>query len=190
MKKTVFIALVVAAAILSSWYFVLARPMQYRISSLRDEVAAQQKTVTTFRECLSTLNIQMERYVELSSAEMASEKPFSGATQVGMLYHLIDSLCSGRRYRLEEITPSLSEVLQFLRDWESSKTTAYVPISIKIQGEYEALADLMATLEESPCFDHFISFRLTGNPGQYPNCLLELTFAAGLDNRREILGLD
>jgi len=174
MKKTVFIALVVAAAILSSWYFVLARPMQYRISSLRDEVAAQQKTVTTFRECLSTLNIQMERYVELSSAEMASEKPFSGATQVGMLYHLIDSLCSGRRYRLEEITPSLSEVLQFL----------------KIQGEYEALADLMATLEESPCFDHFISFRLTGNPGQYPNCLLELTFAAGLDNRREILGLD
>lgn len=190
MKKTVIISLLVAVAILSSWYFVLARPMQARINGLRDEVTAQQKTVTTFRECLSTLNIQMERYVELSSIQMASEQPFSGATQVGMLYHLLDSLCSGREYHLEEITPSLSEVLQFLRDWENSKTTVFVPINIKIQGQYEDLAYLMETLEENQYFDHLISFRMTGNLGQYPNCLMELSFAAGLDNRREILGLD
>ena len=67
---------------------------------------------------------------------------------------------------------------------------ASIPIGIKIEGRYRALYDLMETIENSVYFDHLVGCRISGNEELYPDCQLELSFIAGLYNRKGILDLE
>jgi len=190
MKKATLTIPLVIAVILACWYFPLHLPAQTRIKTLESRVSAEEEKLTAYREALSKLDASLKEHDQLRTGILRFGASISGTDEVVAIYQLLDSLCHGKGYHLDEIAPSLEEVIRFLQEWHSSGSSASVPIRIRIRGEYRSLADLIETIEGSRFFDRLISCWMTGSEELYPDCYLELAFFADLRNRPGVINLE
>lgn len=187
MKRTVLISVILAVLIAGGWYVGFNRPAGVAIKSLRQQVQAEYQKLDTYRTCLTGIDNIIREVDSLNAAIGTDDRAFSGRDEVVILYRMIDSLCDRPQYTLEEITPSLEEVIRFLREWDSAESAVYIPIRIKILGPYRPLAELVGKVENGPYFDRLEFCRLAGSEKLYPDCRLELGFVAGLYNKMGLL---
>jgi hypothetical protein len=166
------------------------RPMQLRIAKTEKRIAAETKKLNAYQEALVRFDDRIREYNELHSSIENGKAVFSGKDEVFALYKTLGSLCHQPGYHLDEITPSVEEVIQFLREWARSDSTITIPIRIKAEADYTLLADLIKAVEQSEYFNRLTFCRLRGSDKLYPQCALDLTFIAGLDNRLEMFDLE
>lgn len=185
MKRTLIKSLIAAVCIIGGWYLAWGRPAMMRISTVEKNIAAEEKKLTTYREGLLRFEEQIREYQRLHAEMTDNPVMFSGRDEVVALYHALDSICHQPGYRLEEITPSLEDVIRFLRKWTQSDTLISIPLRIKIRATYRSLAQLVKVIEESRYFNHLSFCRLYGSDEMYPYCALDVAFMAGLSNRKE-----
>lgn len=188
MKKTIVTSLVIAAAVFGAWYTLLQKPAQARTETLKQEIFTQERKLAAYNAALSSITHKMQEYDSTCTELGLDEITYSGEDEVISLYRTMDSLCHQPGYTLEEITPSLDEVIQFLRKWESAEARVYIPINIKIKGDFGDLASLVADIENHAYFDHLENTKVTGSDELYPDCRLDIAFVAGLNNRMGMLG--
>jgi len=187
MKNQIGIALAIFVIIFGAWFVMFERPARARIDGLRTEINAADHKLETYRVGLNSLGTRSQEYDSLYHAVLSTQASFSGEEEVTALYQLLDSLCHQDSFILDEITPSLEEVIAFFRTWQSSSRRVNLPIRIKIRGEYRPLANLVKTVESSRFYDGIIACSVQGSEELYPNCYLDFAFTAGLNNRLEIL---
>lgn len=190
MKRVLAFSLVVIAVIIGGWYLFLGRPAEIRLQSLEKEISTEKKKMGTYRVALARFDERIKEYNQLHSTIVDYQVSFSGRDEVVALYHVLDSLCHRPGYHLDEITPSLEEVVRFLREWAQSDSTITIPIRIKISGNYRSLAQLVQEVEQSEYFSRLVFCRLSGSEDIYPQCALDVTFIAGLSNRLEMFDFE
>jgi len=190
MRRTLIISLVVIVAIMGGWYLSMGRPIKNRLTEIAKKIGAEDKKVAAYQDALSRFEDQIKEYNQLNSTLDQHPISFSGKDEVINIYHVLDSLCHQPGYRLNEITPSVEEVISFLRQWARSDSTITIPIRIKIEADYRSLAQLVKEVEKSKYFDHLKFCRLYGSQDLYPRCGLDLIFVAGLSNRLEMFDLE
>lgn len=190
MRRTLIVSLVVIGAVIGGWYLSMGRPISNRMAVIDKEIGAESKKIEAYQEALSRFEDRIREYNRINSILGDAPISFSGKDEVINLYHVLDSLCHRPGYRLNEITPSVEEVIQFLRQWAHSDSTISIPIRIKIEAEYRALAQLVEEVEKSEYFDHVKSCHLYGSEVIYPRCGLDLVFVAQLINRLEMFDLE
>lgn len=183
MIKTIITIFVIVTSLSTGWYFMFNNPAEAKIATLRLNVETAENKLRVYHEALRQIDEYLNQFDSLQAALIESGSSLSGTDEVITLYRFLDSLCGGQQYTLEEISPSLEEVIHFLKEWKKSESLAYIPIQIKIKARYIDLAELIEVIEASTCFDHLLSCRITGYPDLYPYCHLELVFSAGLFNR-------
>ena len=190
MRQTILLSLMVLAVIVGGWYFLLGHPTQTRLTNMEEEITAESRKLGAYRVALSRFDEMIKEYNRLNTSLDQYPVSFSGKDEVVSLYHDLDSLCHQPGYQLNEITPSLEEVIQFLRDWAQSDSTMTIPIRVKIEGSYKSLAQLIEAIEESKYFNRLSLCRLNGSDNLYPDCSLDLIFVAGLGNRMEMFDFE
>lgn len=188
MKKTIMVSLVVVVAIFGAWHLMLHKPGYRQMSELQQEIKTQERKLETYNMALLSIQSKINEYDSTCAELGLDDISYSGEDEVVFLYHTMDSLCHRPGYELEEITPSLDEVIQFLRKWESAEARVYIPINIKIKGDYPKLVSLVKDIESHAYFDHLDDTKLMGSEELYPDCKLEMAFVAGLNNRMGMLG--
>jgi len=149
MKRTFFISLIAVTLIIGGWYLVWGRAALSRISAMEKNITVEEQKLTTYREALLRFEEQIKEYHRLHAVTSANPVVFSGRDEVVTLYHALDSICHQPGYELDEITPSLEEVIQFLRQWAQSDSLISIPLRIKIKATYRSLALLVKAIEES-----------------------------------------
>ncbi|MEZ5359120.1 MAG: hypothetical protein R3F48_09855 [Candidatus Zixiibacteriota bacterium] len=187
MKKTIATSLVVVLAVFGAWHFLLHKPGHVQMEDLKRQIQTQEKKLAAYNIALSSIQAKMKEYDSTCAELGLDDIAYSGEDEVISLYRTMDSLCHRTGYELEEITPSLDEVIQFLRRWESAEARVYIPINIKIKGDYKKLTSLVEDIESHAYFDHLDNTKLTGNDELYPDCRLDIAFVAGLNNRMGML---
>lgn len=190
MNRIVIISVVMLAALAGAWYMYWERPMASERRDLNKQIWAEQKKLAMYREALTRFNSQLDEFRKVKSKSGRPTIPFSAESEIIGLYESLDSLCHRPGYRLEEITPSLEETVRFLRQWADSDTALSMPIRIKIRADYRSLAALIGTVEQLRDFSEMNDCRLDASERLYPDCMLDMTFTAGLGNRMELLGLE
>jgi hypothetical protein len=190
MKRTTLISLALVAVIIGGWYLTLGKPIKARIADLTKKVAAEDKKLAAYRDALAQFNDRIDEYNGMQTEPKSKAVIFSGRDEVVTLYHDLDSLCHQPGYRLDEITPSVDEVISFLREWERSDSTINIPIRIRIDADYRSLASLIEALEKSKYFERLSTCRLRGSENLFPRCDVDVTFIAGLSNRLEMFDLE
>ncbi|MCP4567652.1 MAG: hypothetical protein GY841_08740 [FCB group bacterium] len=190
MNKTLLLSLLTITVIIVGWYALLGKPQAARIKATGDSLAAVDNKLKAYKSALSEFVVRQREYDTLHNAILEFGTPFSGTDEVIALYKLLDSLSTQDGFILEEIAPSLEEIITFFREWESAKEMASIPIRINIRGRYKNLADFVQTIEQSVYFDQLTSCRVIGSDELYPDCKLELAFIAGLYNRKGIIDFE
>ena len=190
MKKTLPLTILTITVLVVAWYALLGKPQAARITAAGNSLTAESKKLEAYKSALSEFVERQREYDTLHNAILEIGTPFSGTDEVIALYKLLDSLSTQDGYILEEIAPSLEEVITFFREWESAKEMASIPIRMQIRGRYQKLADFVQTIEQSIYFDQLTSCRIIGSDELYPACKLELAFIAGLYNRKGIIDFE
>ncbi len=187
MNKTILTSAAIVLLVVGAWYMALYKPAQARTSVLKQEISSEKKKLQTYNAALTAIQYKINEYDSLCVILGLDEIAFSGEDEVIFLYRTMDSLCHRPGYELEEITPSLDEVIQFLRKWESAEARVYIPINIKIKGSFPDLTQLVEDIESNTYFDHLEDTKLTGSEELFPDCRLDIAFIAGLNNRLGML---
>jgi Tfp pilus assembly protein PilO len=182
--------MVVLCLIFAGWYFLLGRPLDMKVVSVSAQLTAERKKLAAHEKALASIPELLKSYDSLKTTVGHSYSDFSGEEEVTRLYQTLDSICRRPDYKLDEITPSLQEVIRFLREWEVSDSAIYLPIRIKIYGRYQPLARLIETVEASSYFDSLTHVSLNGSDELYPNCRLDFSFVVGLNNRLGMFELE
>jgi hypothetical protein len=190
MKRTLPFSLVMIAVIIGGWYFMMGKPTKARIAVLQKDIRTESKKLSAYRDALTRFNDRIKEHERLNLTIEDSPLLFSGKDEVISLYHELDSLCHQPGYELHEITPSLDEVIQFLREWAQSDSMVTIPIRIKMEATYRSLANLIKAIEESRYYQHLKICRIYGTEDLYPRCHFDVTFIAGLNNRLELFDLE
>ena len=190
MRHTLIISLIVIIAIMGGWYLSLGRPATDHIARLDKEIHAEAGKLKAYQEALASFNDRIQEYNRIDSVLERQSIPYSGKDEVIALYHVLDSLCHRPGYKLNEITPSVEEVIRFLRQWTRADSTISIPIRIKIEADYKILARLVKEIERGEYFENLRDCRVYGSETLYPRCGLDLTFVAGLTNRLEMFDLE
>lgn len=176
--------------VLIAWQVLLNKPLDRRIEISLGEIDLTEKKLTAYRVALHTIDRQMAEYRSLYDSYGLDSAAYTGHDEVVMLYRSLDSLCRQDGYDLIEITPSLMEVISFLRKWDSGQAVVEIPIRMRITGKYRALAQLVGQIERHDAFKHLTQCRVDGTDESYPDCLMDVAFVAGLTNRRGIITID
>jgi len=187
MKKAVIISLAALAAICTGWYSLCERPSHAQFAAQRSQIVGEKQQLAAGREGMARLGLLLHEY-EILQSHFPSPSTMAGSDEVTDLYQLLDSLCRRGAYQLDEITPSLQEVVAYLKTRQGTSEAASIPVMVKVRGNYRALAGLVEDIEHSRYFHHLLACRVTGSQEQYPSCTMEFTFAAGLDNDQEFAG--
>jgi hypothetical protein len=190
MKRILIISPVLLAVIVGGWYLFWGHSIQVRIDRTEKRIQAEQKKLRTYHEALTRFEDRIREYSRLHSAIETEMKSFSGKDEVIALYKTLDSMCSQPGYRLGEITPSVEEVIQFLREWARADSTITVPIRIKAEADFRLLAQLVRAIEENECFNGLASCSVRGSDELYPECSIDMTIIAGLGNRMEMFDFE
>ena len=190
MIKTIITIFVIIISISAGWYFMFSNPAEAKIAVLRQDVEMAESKLRIYHEALRQIDEYLNQFDSLQAALIESGASLSGTDEVITLYRFLDSLCCGKEYTLDEISPSLEEVIRFLKEWEKSESLAFIPIRIKIRAKYIDLSELIEVIETSNYYDHLLSCRITGYPELYPYCHLDLAFSAGLFNRLGMLDFE
>jgi hypothetical protein len=190
MKRTLILSIIAVVIIAGGWYLTWGQPLMTRIVAIDADISVEEKKLTAYREALMRFDERIKEYNRLHTKINDNPVIFSGRDEVVTLYHALDSLCHQPGYKLEEITPSLEEVIQFLREWAQSDSLISIPLRIKIRATYRSLAQLVMAIEESRYFSHLTFCRLYGSDEMYPYCALDVAFMAGLSNRQEMFGFE
>jgi len=188
MRRTAIYSAMALVAIVGAWYLLWGRPLEHRVIMIKNSLRAEDDRLATYREALGRFENQMKDLRALNSAIDSGSVSFSGQDEIIALYSSLDSLCRRPEYQLEEITPSLQEMIRFLRQWSQSDSALSVPIRIKINGPFQPLAGLVKAVEGSRYFRRLDMCRMYGSDQLYPLCGLDLTFVAGLSHRMELFG--
>lgn len=186
MRKVAILTIAALAVIAGAWYVYFEKPMASQRRELRRQIQVERQKVDTYQKILSRFDDKIEEYQNLRSSTDRTAAPFSGENEIIGLYESLDSLCHRPGYRLEEITPSLDETVKFLRQWADSDTTLSMPIRIKINADFRSLADLIRAVERYRNFTRMKDCRVQASDKLFPDCALDMTFIAGLGNRKEL----
>jgi Tfp pilus assembly protein PilO len=187
MKKTLTFILLMLLAIPGGWYLFFGRALNAQSDLVKKEIAATEAKIAQFAAAMRNIEKHFDDYRRLNAVIADRQSSFSGRDEVVGLYRALDSLCHRRGYDKAEITPSLEQVIRFLREWARADSSVSIPISIRVEGSYRDLAELVAAVEQSPHFDHLDRCHLYGSERMAPRCGLDLTYVARLDNRMEFL---
>ncbi|MEE9442908.1 MAG: hypothetical protein V3V99_09605 [candidate division Zixibacteria bacterium] len=190
MIKLTVTGTVIFALFLGGFYLFIGKPADSRIRSLNDELFREHKKLEAYHTSLSNIDNLLAENQEIYSAIGNIESNFSGEDEVIALYHTIDSFCHRPGYQLEEITPSLNEVIQFLRKWDNAESIVYLPMSVKIRGRFDNITRLCEEIEKSVYFHHLTESHIIGSEKLYPDCYFNLAFVAGLSNRMGLFSLE
>jgi hypothetical protein len=164
------------------WYLMLWKPLQAREYALAAAITTAEAKTVSYQRALGELESLLDRHRELLRKESMSET-VSGKEQVVAMYALLDSLGSTSNLRLLEITPSVSELIAYLRTWNSAQSALTVPVRMNLEGRYQALGQLVGVLEGQGFFRGLRHCQLNGSADLYPNCRMEITFDVNLTNR-------
>ena len=190
MMRTIITATIIIIAIMGVWQTVFHKPLEARMDLQRINIEAERRKLESYRNALAQLPYQKTEYDSVCAVLGLNDVTFSGQDEVVSLYKALDSVCHLPEYKLEEITPSLDEVIQFLRKWESAEARVYIPITIQIEGDFVSLIRLTKNLEESAYFDRLTTAKISGSEELFPDCRLNIAFVAGLNNRLGMLDLE
>lgn len=191
MIKLTIIGTVIMLLCLAGFYLFIGKPADSRIKSLNDELFRESKKLEAYHACLANIdNLLKENQLLYSSIGNAGSSNFSGEDEVIALYQALDSLCNRPGYKMEEITPSLEEVIQFLRKWDNAESIVYLPMSVKIHAEFDDIVKLCKEIEQSVYFHHLTESHVHGSERLYPDCYFNLAFVAGLSNRMGLFSLE
>jgi len=190
MKRTIIFSLMIFAVIIGGWYLLLGQPAKARVATIEKDIFAERRKLGAYRVALARFDEMIKEYNRLNTSFDEYPVSFSGKDEVVSLYQVLDSLCHQPGYNLKEITPSLEDVIQFLREWAQSDSTITIPIRVKIEASYSSLAQLIEAVEESKYFNRLTFCRLNGSDNLYPDCSLDLIFVASLGNRMEMFDLE
>jgi len=170
--------------ILAGWYFILGQKANDRMDITRTRIAEAEKCLFIRKAQLSGLEQLIEKYSRLHEQIALQDIPYSGFEEIVDYYNRIHQTCSEPDYKLEEITPSLDQLITFLRQWENSGGRQEIPFHISINGQYLNLSQLIKTIENDYSFHRLQRIRITAPDHSYPECHMELAFAAYLDQFR------
>jgi hypothetical protein len=191
MIKLTLIGIAILFLCLGGFHLFIGKPADIRIKSLNDGLDRESKKLEAYHSCLGNIdNLLKENQLIYSSIGNIESPNFSGEDEVIMLYRTLDSLCNRPGYQLEEITPSLKEVIQFLRKWDNAESIVYLPMSLKIRGDFEDIVRLCDEIEQSVYFHYFTESHVIGSEKLYPDCYFNLAFMAGLSNRMGLFSLE
>ncbi|MFH1701489.1 MAG: hypothetical protein ABIE07_12995 [Candidatus Zixiibacteriota bacterium] len=190
MIKLTVTGIAILLLFLGSFYLFIGRSADNRISLLNDELFRENKKLRAYHSSLANIDYLLAENQKIYSTIGNIGSNYSGEDEVIMLYRALDSLCHRPSYKLEEITPSLEEIIQFMRKWDNSESIVYLPISIKIRGEFEDITRFCEEIEQSVYFHHLAESHIIGSEGLYPDCHFKLAFVAGLSNRMGLFSLE
>ena len=190
MKNTKIICFLVLTVVALAWYTMLHLPGMARLDTLYSEIGVEEQKLLNSQQALVYFAPSMEKYDKLRTLARQHGVYLSGPEEAIALYQALDALCSQPGLDLEEITPSLEEMIKFQRERQNGNSVASVPIRIKIQGRYKRLVGLIETIERHPYFDNWLTTQINGSEQYYPNCLLQAAFAAKLGKSMEVAGLE
>jgi len=182
MNKSALISIALGLAIIAAWYVLMGRPLTYQISDAQKKIKVADKKAVTYQQVLERFKDQISEYRRVNDSLKTVSVSYSGKEEVVGLYREIDSLCNQPGFELEDITPSLEEVIRFLRQWAVADSSINIPIRIEVNGEYRSLAGLIKTIEQRRYFAGLQRCHISGSENLRPLCRLELTFEAGLGN--------
>ena len=181
MIRRVIIMIGIPAIILIGWHFTLEKKAINRQQNLRSQITETEKRLFVRQAQLAGLEILIDKYSRLHDLVVTQETPYSGVDEIIDYYKRIYNTCSGPEYHLEEITPSLDQLITFLRQWQNRDSHPDIPFDIKVSGEYVDLAKLMETIENDYSFHRLQGLKIKAQEQSYPDCYMELSFAAYLD---------
>jgi hypothetical protein len=190
MKKQLAIAPLVFALIITGWYFIWCRPQMTRQKVIISRIAQQDSGIASYRAALAGYDRGKDEFRALYTRLDTTGAVFAGKEEVVSLYMTLDSLCRQAAIHLDEITPSLEELIRYLRECEKTDSSVTVTMRIKVHGEYRPLAGIVETVEKARYFDRLTMVQIRGSDELYPDCALDFSFVANLGKRLEISGLD
>lgn len=190
MRSILLTSIAAVAVILSGWYFLLGADTGRRADSLRKEIEAAQKKAAMYETALASMEMHLQEYARLRDSLQATDRGYDAIDEIASLYRALDSLGNRGGCRLDEITPSLDEVVRFFAQWESAKAPMLVSVRMNLTGGYQPLTRLVADLESSSFFHNLRESRMSGSDKLNPYCQLDITFVAALDNRLELFRND
>ena len=133
---------------------MIGKPAEARIKEHQSALIVEKQKLDAYQIALSSIDNLIEENRKIHNALSDANTGFSGQDEVINLYHALDSICNQPGYKLKEITPSLKNVIKFLREWKSSESIVYLPINIKIKGKYRNLVKLTKEIENNLYFHH------------------------------------
>ena len=187
MKRVVIISLAAVAAICLGWYSLWERPSHARFAALRSQIVEEKQQLAAGREGMAKLGSLLHEFHSFQSG-LAAPSSAAGSDEVTTLYRLLESLCQKNTYQLDQITPSLQELVAIVKTRQGTSEAASIPVMIKVRGDYRGLAGLVEEIEQSRYFHHLLGCRVTGSQEQNPSCTMEFSFAASLNNGQEFVG--
>lgn len=169
--------------IVGGYLLTVGRMNSAKHNDLNSLIASEIGKIESYNVAMNSIDGQLKEFQDISKTLSGYGQAGTGENEIVYLYQSIDSICSLPGYKLEEITPSLGEIIQFLREWKGAEAMVYIPIKIRINGRYRSLAKLVESVEASGYFSKIEYCRLTGSKEQYPDCEMDFKFMAGLTNR-------
>lgn len=190
MKRHRVVAPLVFALVIAGWYFVWCQPQMTKQKLIISRIAQQDSSIASYRVALAGYDHWKDEYRVLYTRLDTTGAVFAGKEEVVSLYLTLDSLCRQTAIHLDEITPSLEELIRYLRECEKTDSSVTVTMRIKVRGEYRPLAGIVETVEKARYFDRLTAVQIRGSDELYPDCALDFSFVANLGKRLEISGLD
>ncbi len=190
MKKLLIISTVMAVVLFGGWFMMIGKPTEARINGRQGALFADKQKLKAYQTALASIDNLIKENKKIYAAINNANAGFSGENEVINLYQTLDSICNQPDYKLDEITPSLKEVIVFLREWKSAESKVYLPINIKIRSSYKNLTQLTKEIENNLYFHHLTECHIMASNEYYPDCLLNISFKAGLSNRLGLFGIE
>jgi Tfp pilus assembly protein PilO len=185
MKKQMIVAPLIMVLVIAAWYLVWCRPQLERQGQISQQIAEQQKTVIAYRTALAHYQQWKNEYRQMYAQLDTSGAVFAGKEEVVSLYLTLDTLCRQAAIHLDEITPSLEELIRYLRECEKTDSAITVTMRLKVRGEYRSLAGIVETVEKANYFDRPATMQMHGSDELNPECALDFSFVANLGKRLE-----
>jgi hypothetical protein len=190
MRTEKITALVILIVIAIGWYLFLHLPGQVRLDKAYNDLKSANQKLVNYQLALKYFATGVKKHNPDYSDSINKKHHFAGSDEVVALYKSLDSLCNRPEFKLEEITPSLEEMIEYQRQRQKGNSTAPVPIRLKLDGRFERLAELIAKIENHPHFDHWLTTQIMGSKTMYPSCKLHVAFVARLDYAMEVAGIE
>ncbi len=185
MNRTAIIPVLMAVGLTVGVYFVSERPARHRFQDLKAELAAEEARTEEYCRDLTKLEKLIAQHKANTAYAGAGQTGLVALDRISTLYRLLDSLSRQDGIRVEEITPSIEETVQYFMGEGDGSGNRTVPIQMSVRGRYRNLADLAEAVEKNPFWDHLLCLRVMGGPELSPDCRMTISFAADLDRQRE-----